>query len=636
MLRLPTVGGVTLVVANIIVLIVLCFYGFDTSDQWSFEDIAYRTGYMSIAQLPLIFLLAGKNNIIGYLTGMSYEKLNWLHRWTSRCLPLTATIHFGYWLGDWWPYGDFVGQKLRTDPLTIRGLVAWCVLVWITFSSVTPIRGWSYEFFVIQHVVSFAVLIAFVYLHVAPWPEMHAYIWIPVALFFFDRIIRGLRTLYINLSIFHPQQKRSGQMSSLWACKAEFTPLPHNTTRISIQNPPIGWKAGQHMFLSCHSIVPLQSHPFTIASIHEDGRMEFIVKAERGGTKKFFKHAEKLESLPVNQSGTQQVQLRTVALEGPYGSLRPLRQFDSVVFLAGTTGATFTVPLMRDIVAAWKSNSKAGSFLRVPNTAVTRHIRFVWVVKSRGQLGWFSSQLSAVVEDVKTLQGQGLKIAVDISVYCTCDESFTEEYKSLVTSLPEKKGLHQSEVEGLPTPRESAVDEKVALEKQTRAEEPTTEVHEIASSTPSIGDVETKESCGSDENCCCKATIEDEDAIASANHTCTCCSPKSDTTKAKAAPATTMTTERSDSHTDSETSSLLSKKMLLHPSIGLFNGRPQPRNIIRKSLEQALGESAVVACGPTGLTDQVRQDCVRLSDERAIHKGTGAQGLYCHIEGFGY
>jgi len=364
--------------------------------------------------------------------------------------------------------------------------------------------------------------------------------------------------------------------------------------------------------------------------------MEFIVKAERGGTKKFFKHAEKLESLPVKQSGTQQVQLRTVALEGPYGSLRPLRQFDSVVFLAGTTGATFTVPLMRDIVAAWKSNSKAGSFLRVPNTAVTRHIRFVWVVKSRGQLGWFSSQLSAVVEDVKTLQGQGLKIAVDISVYCTCDESFTEEYKSLVTSLPEKKGLHQSEVEGLPTPRESAVDEKVALEKQTRAEEPTTEVHEIASSTPSIGDVETKESCGSDENCCCKATIEDEDAIASANHTCTCCSPKSDTTKAKAAPATTMTTERSDSHTDSETSSLLSKKMLLHPSIGLFNGRPQPRNIIRKSLEQALGESAVVACGPTGLTDQVRQDCVRLSDERAIHKGTGAQGLYCHIEGFGY
>ncbi len=74
----------------------------------------------------------------------------------------------------------------------------------------------------------------------------------------------------------------------------------------------------------------------------------------------------------------------------------------------------------------------------------------------------------------------------------------------------------------------------------------------------------------------------------------------------------------------------------LHPSITIFTGRPNARAIIRKTLEQALGEAAVVVCGPRGLVDDVRSGVVRLSDERAVHKGTGAQGIYLHTESFGY
>jgi hypothetical protein len=56
--------------------------------------------------------------------------------------------------------------------------------------------------------------------------------------------------------------------------------------------------------------------------------------------------------------------------------------------------------------------------------------------------------------------------------------------------------------------------------------------------------------------------------------------------------------------------------------------------IIRKSLERAEGESAVIVCGPPGLADDVRLSVVALSDERAVHKGTGAQGIYLHVENF--
>lgn len=289
--RFPSVGRTSLVLANAVTLIVLCLYGLDLTGRFTKEDVAFRCGVVTLGQLPLIFLLAGKNNIVGYLTGVSYERLNWLHRWCARCMLLTATIHMGYFFSSWDRY-DFIPYKIKNDQISWKGLVAWSVLVWIVFSSMTPIRGWNYEIFVVQHLISFAVFVGFVYIHIPA--DTKGYVWAPVALFFLDRTIRAVRVLYANLSIFHPKQKQQGHIGGLLACKADFTPLPHDTTRVVIKNPPITWRPGQHVFLSCHSVVPLQSHPFTIASIPEDGTMEFLIKSEKGGTRRFFRHAKKV------------------------------------------------------------------------------------------------------------------------------------------------------------------------------------------------------------------------------------------------------------------------------------------------------------------------------------------------------
>lgn len=604
-LRLPTFGRVCLVLGNIVVLLVLCFYGFDVNDRWSRENIGYRCGFVTIAQFPLIFLLAGKNNLIGYATGISHERLNWLHRWCARCLLLTATIHMGYFFADWAPY-NYIGTQLRENTLVWKGIVAWAVLVWMVFSSMAPIRGWSYEIFVLQHLVSFAVLIGFVYIHTPV--EVHVYIWVPVALWWLDRVLRVLRVLYANISWFHPQQRKSGHMSGFWACKAEFSPLPHNTTRITIQNPPISWAPGQHVFLSCHSILPLQSHPFTIASIPEDGKMEFLVKAESGGTKRFFKHAEKIHGLP---SSSKLSQTKTVAIEGPYGTLRPLRQFDSVVLLAGSTGSTFTMPLLRDIMQGWKEttglSNAQNSLFKSQTGAATRYVRFVWVVKSRGQLGWFAEQLSSIYSDFQTLQTDLRHIKLEVTVYVTCDESFTEEHKNILSKLTAEKQPQHGPVEILS--RSPSLDEKGKLGDGL---EEVTEVKSITTKT-----------CEPSGTCCCKDTI-DETSPDTIQATCSCCGPSDQ------APGT-----RPTSKTSSTTSSTKSKS-LVHPSIAVFSGRPNTRDIIRRSLEQAWGESAIVVCGPQGLVADVKQDVCSLSDERAVHKGTGAQGIYLHTESFAY
>ena len=160
----PTFGRFSLVLAELVVVVVLCFYGLHPSDQWAWEDIGYRTGFIAACQLPLIVLLAGKNNIIGFLVGVSYERLSWLHRWTARVLLLTVTIHMGFWFADWYRY-DYVAVKLTKDAITKRGFSAWVILVWIVFSSMAPIRRWNYELFVIQHIITYAGCLAAVYMH---------------------------------------------------------------------------------------------------------------------------------------------------------------------------------------------------------------------------------------------------------------------------------------------------------------------------------------------------------------------------------------------------------------------------------------------------------------------------------------
>lgn len=308
---------------------------------------------------------------------------------------------------------------------------------------------------------------------------------------------------------------------------------------------------------------------------------------------------------------------KTVTIEGPYGCHRPLRQFDSIVLLAGSTGATFTVPLLRDMLEGWKENedpstaSTSWLFAR-PRGAVTRHVRFVWVVKSRGQLEMFAEQLSSVCTEFMTLQEQMKGIKLEVTVYVTCDELFTEEHKSLLSSITAPKS----------TPAASKALEHGTVELRSRSSEnkngygiSKTEVKEMT-----ISSNDETDTCGPDGICCCRTTMDE--ASSSAPAPCCCCTPA----------------DASSSSRTSTSSAVQKRKgsLLVHPCIQVFSGRPTTKEIIRRSLEQALGESAVVVCGPQGLVSDVKQGVVELSDERAVHKGTGAQGVYLHTESFGY
>ena len=575
-------------------------------DRWQWEDLGYRTGYIATAQLPLIFILAGKNNMIGVLTGSSYERLNWIHRWISRILLLTVTMHMVFWFRDWAPY-DFITVKLKTDSITKRGFSAWCILVWILFSSFAPIRKWNYEFFVVQHLITLIGFMVAVFLHLKPY-GMQYWVYISLAFGVVDRAVRFLSILYVN---FHKPNKQTG--SRLWGCNAILEPLPGSVTKITISNPPIHWTPGQHVFLSCHGIMPLQSHPFTISSLPNDGNLEFFIKAEKGGTHRMYRHAQKYHQL----SGG--VRFERFIIDGPYGRIRPLNQFDSVVFFAGSTGITYTLPLFRDLVQklATPSHHSSGFDLQGPSAAVTQHIRFVWVIKSRTQLAWCATELSKAASEISHLRSEDKAIELHISIYTTCDELL----ETSNNSQPQRRGSIASSV----GETASIIDEK-GFEK-TDNDDVHVKIKSLSPDdlTPVV--TSTTKACGPDGTCCCATTIlsEDENAISPCNCNCT---PSSEPTSSSAASLNSI--EKRPKLSSQSTLSAL------HPAISLLSGRPHPRTLIRKTLEQALGESAVVVCGPKGLVDDVRQSVVGLSDERAVHKGTGAQGVFLHAECFGY
>ena len=609
-----TLGKTILVIANLVLVLILCFYNLNTKDQWQWENVGYQTGFITAAQLPLVILLAGKRNIIGFLIGSSYERLSWLHRWVSRTLFLTATIHMAFWFKSWDRY-DYIGKKLSTDKISQRGLAAWSILLWIFLSSFAPIRRWNYELFVVQHILTFIGFLAAVFLHLPA--EVKAWIWIPIALYIFDRALRSVLILYSNCNLF-----KSGKQG-LVTCQAEIEDAGAGLSRVTIKDPPISWSPGQHVFLQCHGVAPLQSHPFTVASLPEDRRMEFLMKSRTGATKRFLSHAQKSLHLP---SASRGAHLKSYAaiIDGPYGYLRTLRQFDSVTLIAGGCGATFTMPLMRDIVNGWKRPTLAPFFKQLlkAHGSVTRHIRLVWVVKSRDELSWFSSQISQAWDDTQEVRKFKPDIRLEISVYVTCDTdlsltSCAKTPSSGIELRDMQKIIASSDTSTSPSEKPKADQDSLKSDSSTSSER-----SELL-----------KGGYGKDGKCCCTTVIVDEGTDQtlepSSQVICRC----NEVDSSSASDVQSQNRKGLEQTFSGEQLPVLQSHDLPFKT---FSGRPDCKNVIRTMLERAQGESAVVVCGPPGLNNNVRESVVALSDERAVCKGSGAHGIYFWEEGFSY
>ena len=229
------------------------------------------------------------------------------------------------------------------------------------------------------------------------------FVWLAIGFFVLDRLIRLSRSLYNNSK----------------PAKASLTTLPGDVTRIAVQSPRLRkWQPGQHVFLCIPKLGFSQSHPATIASVPSSHNNEliFFLKAHKGFTRRLFTSAT--SSSTENLLDTSELQITgaeaekfTTLIDGPYGSSHTdFAAFDTTVLISGSTGVTFTLPILLDI-------AHRASTRKLP----VRSIVFIWMIKSSNWAAWIVKELQSAAE---ALHGVGIELKIQIFV--TCDPSFTE------------------------------------------------------------------------------------------------------------------------------------------------------------------------------------------------------------------
>jgi predicted ferric reductase len=116
--------------------------------------------------------------------------------------------------------------------------------------------------------------------------------------------------------------------------------------------------AGSHVFLRIPAVRWFQTHPFTLTSTSP---AEFVIKAHDGFTRS-------LHELALKQTKTKY----RAAIEGPYGNVPSVENYDDVVLIAGGSGASFTFALAMDWVKKYA------------NVDSSKSLTFVWAIKDKG------------------------------------------------------------------------------------------------------------------------------------------------------------------------------------------------------------------------------------------------------------
>jgi ferric-chelate reductase len=165
----------------------------------------------------------------------------------------------------------------------------------------------------------------------------------------------------------------------------------------------------------------MQSHPATISSIpsSQGGNLVFILRAHHGFTTRVFAGAgtASLSSMDTrNASKAEPVANKNpthlALIDGPYGGTHlDFASFHTVILIAGSTGVTFTLPVLMDI-------SSRAQRTKLP----IREVIFVWAVKTAGCKNWIANELRQAEEEL-VVAGVGLSVRIHV----TADEVFVEE-----------------------------------------------------------------------------------------------------------------------------------------------------------------------------------------------------------------
>ncbi|KAJ3493941.1 hypothetical protein NLJ89_g10910 [Agrocybe chaxingu] len=299
-----------------------------------------RAATIAASQLPLMAALGMRNNLISWVTGISFDKLNFLHRMAARSLCLLVWIHAAGRLTL-----GLHDDEVITNAWIRCGVLAISSLTLLCFLTLRPIRERNYQVFLGVHFVLVFVFIVAIFFHLRGRQLTHYGAWPTMIVWGLDRFLRIVRIVVHNFGYFLPTNA-SSNASDLDASVEVLSP---HFLRLTLHRPKsFKWRAGQSAYLSFPSVsvFPLEAHPFTIASIPDmeggsDGEVDDEKRKdepENEGKKErklvFFVRVRK--GFTSRLLGAAQPDKRyKVFMNGPYSSPPILVGYNTVILIAG-------------------------------------------------------------------------------------------------------------------------------------------------------------------------------------------------------------------------------------------------------------------------------------------------------------
>ncbi|KZT23202.1 iron reductase [Neolentinus lepideus HHB14362 ss-1] len=365
--------------------------------KFDYTYYSNRAGTLAASQFPLIVALGTKNNPITLLTGVSYEKMNSLHRMCSRVLFVLLWLHAGSKFAKHTLTGeDWSATWLHVG---LMALIAFCVLVLV---SLRPIRAKAYEFFFYTHFALALIILLGAYFHARTF-NFGQYVWPSFLIWALDRAIRLARLVYFRIASYIGSRKSpaSGAMD------AKLDLLSPHMVRVRIARPPaFHWSPGQlaYLILPSVSLLPIEAHPFSIASIDSPVSEETADEKEKGQA--YFR--ELVFLINAREGFTRRLADRVAEgnasvvafVDGPYGISPDLNCAETIVLIAGGTGISHTLPLLLSVVAK----------------RTARRVLFVWAIRDKSHLNWVAAAIK------QALAAAPSTMSISISIHLTTSQ----------------------------------------------------------------------------------------------------------------------------------------------------------------------------------------------------------------------
>ena len=210
--------------------------------------ISNRTGALSLVNLAIAVLFAGRNNFLLWVTDWPYDSYLLFHRYIAAIATLQACIHSAMYLQEKVAGGTHASESKL--PYWIWGVVATLGMSILLPTSVLPVRRKMYEFFVAWHVVIsfFSVLGCYYHIYLRFERQWGYEVWVYIAFAFwgFDRLARVARLL-----------KNGVRM-------ARITVVDQDYVRVDI--PGVVGEGHAYLYFPTLTWLVWENHPFSIAS----------------------------------------------------------------------------------------------------------------------------------------------------------------------------------------------------------------------------------------------------------------------------------------------------------------------------------------------------------------------------------